>query len=113
MDTHHRIKLTIFDRQEIWRLWQTGDWKVSLLATRYHVSLPTIYKTLARARKQEFTPRRSVNVRFKTIQFGLKRLAKVEKELERQHKACRYQTFHSKKPIHFIMMQLPGLYRHS
>ena len=80
-ETQTRIRLTTEDRQEIWRLWQTGEWKVKDLAAHYHVSLPTIYTTLARARKQEFAPRSSVNSRFKAIKFGLKRLAKIEQEL--------------------------------
>ncbi len=80
-ETQARIRLTTQDRHEIWRLWQSGEWKVKDLAAHYHVSLPTIYTTLARARKQEFAPRRSVNSRFKAIKFGLKRLAKIEQEL--------------------------------
>ncbi|WP_350150106.1 hypothetical protein [Nitrosomonas sp.] len=48
------------------------------MAERFHVSRPTIYDVLKRARLQEFTPRDSTNQRFKTLQYGLKRLAKVE-----------------------------------
>jgi Mor family transcriptional regulator len=47
MVMHKRIRLTPFDRQEIWRLWQTGYWKVTALAEHYRVSRPTIYKVLA------------------------------------------------------------------
>jgi Fe2+ or Zn2+ uptake regulation protein len=65
MVIHKRIRLTPHDRQKIWQLWQTGQYKVSALAERYRVSRPTIYKTLARARKQEFLPRKSVNERFR------------------------------------------------
>ena len=86
MDMHKRIRPTPLDRQEIWRLWQTGNWKVSVLATHYRVSRPTIYKVLARARKQEFVPRKSVNQRFKALKFGLKRLAKVEQVLEEKRR---------------------------
>jgi len=38
----------------------------------------TTYTVLARARKQELSPRSSDNNRFKSIKFGIKRLAKVE-----------------------------------
>ncbi len=51
MVIHKRIRLTPLDRQEIWRLWQTRRWKVSALAKHFRVSRPTIYKALARARK--------------------------------------------------------------
>ena len=86
MVMHKNIRLTPHDRQKIWQLWQTGEYKVSRLAELYRVSRPTIYKILARARKQEFVPRKSVNDRFRSLKYGLKRLAKVERELEEKRK---------------------------
>jgi len=111
MVLHKRIRLTPLDRQEIWRLWQTGNWNVSVLATHYRVSRPTIYKVLARARKQEFVPRRSVNQRFKALKFGLKRLAKVEKKLEakRKQEARRYNKSYPGELVHFDTKRLPFL----
>lgn len=47
---------------------------------------PTIYKVIERARKQEFTPRKSTNKRFLQAEYGMKRLAKVEVSLESQKK---------------------------
>lgn len=76
MVVHKNIRLTPHDRQKIWQMWQTGEYKVSRLADLYRVSRPTIYKTLARARKQEFVPRKSTNDRFRSLKYGLKRLAK-------------------------------------
>ena len=78
MNIHKRTRLTLLDRQEIWRLYQTRLWKVVQLAEHFHVSRPTIYDVLKRARLQEFTPRNSTNQRFKTLQYGLKRLTKIE-----------------------------------
>ena len=78
MNIHKRTRLTLLDRQEIWRLYQTRVWKVTQLAEHFRVSRPTIYAVLERARLQEFTPRNSTNQRFRTLQYGLKRLAKVE-----------------------------------
>ena len=65
MNIHERTRLTLPDRQEIWRLYQTRLWKVAHLAERFHVSRPTIYDALKRARLQEFTPRDSTSQRFK------------------------------------------------
>ena len=109
MFTHKRIRLTPYDRQKIWQLWQTGTYKVSRLAELYRVSRPTIYKTLARARKQEFAPRRSVNDRFRSLKYGLKRLAKVEHELEdkRKREARRYNKAYPGELIHFDSKRLP------
>ncbi len=108
---HKRIRLTPLDRQEIWRLWKTGQWKAAVLSDHFRVSRPTIYKVLARARKQEFSPRRSVNNRFKTMQFGLKRLAKVEKALEekRKQEARRYNKSYPGEMLHFDTKRLPLL----
>ena len=76
------VRKARLDREEIWRLYQTRQWKVTVLAQHYRVSRPTIYNVLKKARLQQFTPSNSTNNRYKTIQFGLKRLAKVEAEIQ-------------------------------
>ena len=43
MNIHKRTRLTLLDRQEIWRLYQTRVWKVTQLAEHFRVSRPTIY----------------------------------------------------------------------
>jgi hypothetical protein len=64
---------------------------------------------LARARKQEFVPRASVNHRFRTLKYGLKRLAKVERELEKKRKkeARRYNKSYPGELMHFDSKRLP------
>ncbi len=78
MDTGQRVRLSSQDREEIWNLYQTGARKVCRLAEEFCVSRPTIYKVLARARKGEFSPRKSTNLRYRSIKYGLKRLARIE-----------------------------------
>jgi transposase InsO family protein len=109
MVMHKNIRLTPHDRQKIWQLWQTGEYKVSRLAELYRVSRPTVYKILARARKQEFVPRKSVNDRFRSLKYGLKRLAKVEHELEekRKREARRYNKSYPGELVHFDSKRLP------
>ena len=51
MNIHKRTRLTLLDRQEIWQLYQTRLWKVTHLAEHFHVSRPTIYDVLKRARE--------------------------------------------------------------
>ena len=70
------------DRQEIWRLYQTRR----QLLEHFHVSHPTIYDVLKSARLQEFTSRNSTNQRFKTLQYGLKRLTNVEQTIQERFK---------------------------
>ena len=76
MNIHKRTRLTLLDRQEIWRLYQIRLWKVAHLAECSYVSSPRIYDVLKRARLQEFTPRDSTNQRFNTLQYGLERETK-------------------------------------
>ena len=65
MNIHKRTRLTLLDRQEIWRLYQTRVWKVTQLAERFRVRRPTIYDVLKRLAKVE-----------QAIQERLKREAK-------------------------------------
>jgi transposase-like protein len=77
-----RVRLTPEDRQKIWQIYQTGGTNITDLAEWFKVSRPTIYKVIERARKHEFEPRKSTNLRYRTLKYGLKRLAKVERKLE-------------------------------
>ena len=111
MNIHKRTRLTLLDRQEIWRLYQTRLWKVVQLAEHFHVSRPTIYDVLKRARLQEFTPRNSTNQRFKTLQYGLKRLVKIEQTIQERLKreAKRYNKSYPGELVHFDTKRLPFL----
>lgn len=111
MNIHKRIRLTLLDRQEIWQLYQTGLWKVTQLAERFRVCRPTIYKVLKQARLQEFAPRNSTNHRFKTLQYDLKRLAKIEQAIQDRLKreAKRYNKSYPGELVHFDTKRLPLL----
>jgi transposase InsO family protein len=111
MNLHKRLRLTPLDRQEIWRLYQTRTWKVTHLAERFRVSRPTVYAVLKRARLQEFAPRDSANQRFRTIQYGLKRLAKVEQAVQGRlrREAKRYNKSYPGELVHFDTKRLPLL----
>ena len=108
MNIHKHTRLTLLDRQEIWRFYQTRLCKVAHLAEHFQVSRPTIYDVLKRARLQEFTPRDSTNQRSKTLQYGLKRLAKVEQTIQERLKreAKRYNKSYPGELIHFDTKRL-------
>jgi transposase InsO family protein len=111
MNMHKRIRLTPLDREEVWRLYGTGEWTIVALAQRFRVSRPTIYKVINRARGQEFAPRKSTNKRYLHAKYGIKRLAKVEASLERRKKAeaRRYNKKYPGEMIHFDTKRLPLL----
>jgi len=111
MNMHKRIRLTPHDRKEIWDSYRNDSVKVTHLAECYRVSRTTIYKVLARARKQEFKPRNSANERYRALKYGLKRLAKIEAKLQAKLKAQarRYNKSYPGELMHFDTKRLPVL----
>lgn len=57
------------------------------LQRKYRVSYPTVQKILARARHGDFQIRKSTNRRYQTIEYGLRRLRRVELRIERKLRA--------------------------
>lgn len=84
---------------------------VVALAKKFRVSRPTVYKVIERARKQEFSPRKSTNKRFLQAKYRIKRLAKVESSLEIKKKlaARRYNKSYPGEMVHFDTKRLPLL----
>ncbi|XKM13321.1 integrase core domain-containing protein [Orbaceae bacterium ac157xtp] len=111
MIMHKNTKLTLYHRKEIWRLYHEKKFTVTTLAKRFFVSRPTIYKVLRLARQKLFAPQLSKNDRFKTIKYGIKRLAKVEKAIENRLKreARRYNKTYPGEMLHIDTKQLPLL----
>lgn len=111
MNIHKRTRLTPLDRKEIWRLYGTRERSVVALSRRFRVSRPTIYKVIDRARKQEFSPRKSTNKRFLQAKYGMKRLAKIESSIDTKKKlaARRYNKNYPGEMVHFDTKRLPLL----
>lgn len=109
MNMHKRVRLTPLDREEIWRLYQGRQWKVTHLAEHYRVSRPTIYSALKKARLQQFAPSDSTNARYRSIQYGLKRLAKIELSIQARLKreAQRYNKSYPGEMVHVDTKRLP------
>jgi transposase InsO family protein len=84
---HKNIRLTPTDRKEIWRLYQTRCFTESILAKKFRVSRQTISKVLKQCRSGIFYPKDSTNHRYKSMFYGIRRLAKVERQLELKLKA--------------------------
>jgi len=111
MVIHKKTRLTPFQRQEIYKSYYEDNKKVSALAEEYHVSRPTIYKILRRGRNKDFTIHRSTNKRFRCLPYGIKRLAKIEAELEakRKREAKRYNKDYPGQMLHGDTKRLPLL----
>ena len=85
MVIHKKTRLTPVQRKEICEKHFKDKMRVSDLSREYHVSRPTIYKILHRGRKNDYSIHKSTNTRFLCLKYGIKRLAKIEKEIE-EHK---------------------------
>ncbi|MBN3858948.1 DDE-type integrase/transposase/recombinase [Neisseriaceae bacterium PsAf] len=96
----------------MWRLHNTQEKiRVTSLSQMFSVSRPTIYNIIKKARLREFNPRNSTNNHFKSIRYGIKRLAKVEKSIQLKLKAqakC-YNKSYSGEMMHLDTKRLPLL----
>jgi transposase InsO family protein len=111
MVIHKRTRLTPIQRREVYEAYHQKNQKVSELAASYHVSRPTIYKILQRGRKQDFTIHSSRNKRFACLRYGIKRLSKIEKQIEERLKkqAKRYNKDYPGQMVHGDTKRLPLL----
>jgi transposase InsO family protein len=111
MTIHKNTKLTPIQRKGIWEDFTKKKMKIVNLARKYMVSRPTIYKVLSRARKREFTPRKSINERFRCLEYGFKRLSKIERNIEEQlkRKSKRYNKNYPGEMFHGDTKRLPLL----
>jgi len=111
MNLHKNTRLTPHQRKAVWEDHTKHNLTPTALAQKYHVSRPTIYKILKRARLQEFQPRQSINKRFACLEYGCKRLSKIEKKIEDKlrRKAKRYNKKYPGEMLHFDTKRLPLL----
>lgn len=99
------------DRVEIFKKYHDQKAKVSHLADEYHVSRVTIYKVLREVRLGQISQVKSVNKRFRTLEYGIKRLAKIEAKIQAKLKkqAQRYNKSYPGEMLHFDCSRLPLL----
>jgi transposase InsO family protein len=111
MKIHKNTKLTPIQRVQVYEDHFVRHIRVCDLARKYLVSPPVIHTILTRGRANDFTVHKSTNKRFRTISYGLKRLAKIEKEIEERLKkqARRYNKDYPGQMVHVDSKQLPHL----
>jgi transposase InsO family protein len=111
MVIHKRTRLTPLQRKAIYTGYYTQNKRICELARDYHVSRPTIYKIIRRGRLKDFSVHDSTNQRFRSLKYGIRRLAKVEKEIEERLKrqARRYNKDYPGQMFHGDTKGLPYL----
>jgi len=111
MVIHKRTRITPLQRKELVKLYYVEHTRVCDLKRKYSISAPTVYKIIHRARLNDYSIHKSVNKRFRCLKYGLKRLAKIEQEIEERLKkqAKRYNKKYPGEMIHFDTKRLPLL----
>lgn len=107
---HKNTKLLPHQRKLMYDRWCAGE-KITHLADHYDISRETAYEWLRRARIGEFANRLSVNHRYKSIQYGLKKLSKLEAKLVKKRRLAenRYERKHPGELVHFDNAKLPAI----
>lgn len=111
---HKNTRLLPRMRRELYRRWIDGD-TIADLARHYQISRATVYRVIKKARLDIFVNLPSVNHRYRTIEYGLKTLSKVEKKLakklaRREHRLKRYEKSSPGEMVHFDTKRLPVMY---
>jgi transposase InsO family protein len=111
MTIHKRTRLAPTLREELSNDYWHNHIRVLDLKRKYRVSSPTVYKIINRGRHKDFSVHRSINKRFRCLEYGLQRLAKVERALEEKLKkeAKRYNKEYPGEMLHVDTKRLPLL----
>ncbi len=109
MKIHKWTKFPPVKRREITDKYFKEGVRIAALARDYHTSRNTIYNILERARINDFSVHKSINKRYRKVEYGLKRLAKIEAGLEKKLKAQaqRYNKSYPGEMIHSDNTKLP------
>lgn len=99
-----------YERREAYRRWRDGE-RATELAKRYGVSRTTLYRVFTKAKQGVFTNYSSKNLRYRTLEYGLKRLARTEQKIgeklaKRAHRLNRYVKKRPGEMVHFDSSQL-------
>lgn len=110
---HKNSKLLPYQRREVYRRWCQGD-QVTDLARQYRVTRKTLYEVFKKAKIGVFGNYSSKNLRYRTLEFGLKRLEKVERAImkklgKRERRLNRYQKEYPGEMVHTDSSLLPLL----
>jgi transposase InsO family protein len=109
---HKNTKLLPYMRKAIYAAWINGQ-SITSLKKEYKVNRGTIYKVLERGKIRDFNNHLSINKRFKTIEYGLRKLSvtecKLQKKLDRLS-IKRYEKQYPGQMVHFDTKRLPLLW---
>jgi len=113
---HKNTKLTPSLRRDIYQKWSRGSISLRVLAKQYHVDKNIIKTVALRGKIGDFTVHDSTNHRYRTIEYGLKRLSYVEQQVgkklaKREKRANRYERKIPGEMVHGDTKRFPNIYR--
>ena len=111
---HKHTKLTPSLRRDVYQTWVIGRKSLRKLATQYHVDKNIIKEVILRGKIGDFTVHDSTNHRYRTIEYGLKRLAQLEQTLtvklaKRDKRNKRYERQAPGELVHGDTKRLPTI----
>lgn len=111
MRIHKNTKATPVIRKQIRDEYCSWVRDKTKLAEKYRLSRPTIYKILKDMRLSFLYPKPSVNHRFASLEFWLKRLAKIEASIlkKKNAEARRYKKLYPWELFHMDTKRLPSI----
>lgn len=110
---HKHTRLLPYQRREAYRRWLQGE-KVTVLSKHFGVSRQTLYAVFKKARLEVFANYSSMNERYRSIAYGLRRLSQTERVLakklaKRERRLNRYEKSEPGELVHFDTKKLPLL----
>jgi len=111
MTIHKRTKLTPIQRKQLSDDYFKNYVRICDLCKKYQISRPTAYKIIYRSRNNDYRACKSENKRFRCLEYGIKRLSKIERKIEEKLKkqAKRYNKKYPGEMMHFDTKRLPLL----
>lgn len=111
MNIHKKTRLTPIQRKQLADDYYVRHIRKCDLVRKYLVTYPTVYKILRRSKDNDYSIHNSENIRFRCLEYGLKRLDKISKKIEEKlkNKAKRYNKKYPGEMIHFDTKRLPLL----
>ena len=108
---HKNTKLLPYQRREAYRRWRDGD-PATGLAEQYQVTRKTLYEVFKKAKLGVFENYSSKNLRYRTLEYGLKKIRRTEIKLEkklakREIRLNRYQKKHPGEMVHTDSSVMP------
>jgi len=111
MTIHRKTRLTPVQRKQLADDYYANHIRVCDLIRKYLITAPPVYKIIHRAKDNDYSVHKSTNKRYRCLEYGLKRLSKVERELEEKlkKKAMLYHKDYPGEMVHADTKRLPLL----